>query len=372
MIEILEIQQKCKPDHVSIVHPDDFAVLPGGHAEPEYLVRNPHVSPYCLDDTGQRVIFVETPADVDIASYPFFYDAQYQHAQRLFAVPYATMIALAEALPPAGTPLVLIYTPGRSGSTLLSKAFQETGSITSLSEPDIYTQVVALRALDSTRDPELTALLTSITKLLFKPSYVGDTTLWVLKFRSFCIELADMLSARLLDVKNIFLYRDLRGWTQSMMRLIGTLDVTGDMTTALEPLVRLLGPIVKERGAENITPIEVATLMWLSTMHRYLELTRQGFAMHTLRFEELTADPRRTLEAVFQYVGIDAGLVNAAVRAFDRDSQEGSMLSREAVSLHSGVVSSADWARVRALVDQFPWPADGAPISAEFAVSAHI
>lgn len=70
MIEILEIEQRCKPHWVSVADPTDFVVRSGGSAEPDLLVRSPHLTPYCLDDTQRRVLFVETPAEVDIAAYP--------------------------------------------------------------------------------------------------------------------------------------------------------------------------------------------------------------------------------------------------------------------------------------------------------------
>jgi len=359
MIEILEIEQRCKPSPVSLVHASDFVVRPGGYAEPDLLVRNPHLSPYCLDDVSKRVLFVETPPDVALATYPFFYEAQYQHAQRLVAVPYATMVTLGEDLPARQATLALIYSPGRSGSTLLSKAFQETGMTVSLSEPDIYTQVVALRAGDTTRDAELTALLTSTTKLLFKPASAGDAAIWVVKFRSFCIEGADLLNVAFPAAKSIFLCRDLGSWIPSLMRIMGGFVQTDQLVPFLLPLVPLLGPAIRERGAESLTPIEMAALGWLSIMRRYIALIRQGMPLYTLRFEDMVADPRGTLTALFGYVGLDEGLVDAAIQAFDHDSQEGSVLGRAAVSQRDPVViTDAEWARVRALVQRFPLPAE--------------
>jgi len=359
MIEILEIEQRCKPSPLSVACSDDFAVLPAGLAEPDLLVRSPHISLYCLDDANRRALFVETPAEVDIAAYPFFFEAQYIHAQRLFAAPYATVVALAEALPAGQVPLVLIHSVGRSGSTLLSKAFQETGTITSLSEPDVYTQMVALRSQDSSRDADLTALLASATKLLFRPAYAGDAVLWVVKFRSFCIELADLLSVAFPQARSIFLTRDLRSWLQSVTRAFSGLSDTTALVTAFLPLVSLLRPVVEERGAGGVAPIEISTLLWLSTMHRYAALAREGFPLHTLRFEELVADPTRTMSILCRYVGIDERLAATAVRAFARDSQEGSVLARDAVSQRAAAaITDAEWAQVRALLHRFPLPTD--------------
>jgi hypothetical protein len=49
---------------------------------------------------------------------PFVYQAQYDQAERLIAVPYETFTQLARDLPDVRR-LILIYATGRSGSTLL-------------------------------------------------------------------------------------------------------------------------------------------------------------------------------------------------------------------------------------------------------------
>src|SRR3712207_7974264 len=57
----------------------------------------------------------------------------------------------------------LIYSTGRCGSTLVSRAFNQADSIISLSEPDVYTQIQARRAVDASRDTETSDLVRSCT-----------------------------------------------------------------------------------------------------------------------------------------------------------------------------------------------------------------
>jgi hypothetical protein len=360
MLEVLQIRQRRKASPVTVASLDDFSVIPNGHADPDLLVRDPTISLYCLDDAGKRAIFVETPAGVDITAHPFLYQAQYEHAQRLVAVSYATLVAVAAALPAARVPLVLIYSPGRSGSTLLSKAFQEVGAVASLSEPDVYTQIVALREQDRSRDAELTDLLAAATKLLFKPSITGQAILWVAKFRGFAIEVADLLQAAFLDARSIFLYRDLRTWTRSMLRSAPGVIDTGTVAGIFAPYAPLLAAAVRERGPQSLALVEVTTLMWLSAVHWYVDLCRQGMVMHALRYDDMVANPRTTLATVFRYTGLGTAAVDAAVRAFDRDSQEGSVMSRAAIDQRGAAdVSEAEWAKVRVLLRQYPLPVVG-------------
>lgn len=64
----------------------------------EWLVQNPHISPYCLDPDASQAIFVEVAPEINLATAPFVYHAQYEGAQRLFAMPYPQLFELAEKL----------------------------------------------------------------------------------------------------------------------------------------------------------------------------------------------------------------------------------------------------------------------------------
>lgn len=145
---------------------------------------------------------------------------------------------------------------------------------------------------------------------------------------------------------------------------------TAAFVRALRPLIPLLGPFADERGSEGVALAEICALLWLSTMHRFVELARQGLPMHAVRYEEMAAHPAETLGTIFRYVGIGEALMGAAQEAFERDSQEGSMLSREAVSQRAAEMTEDDWARVGALVRRFPLPAEEAPVGVPLAAYA--
>jgi hypothetical protein len=62
------------------------------------VVCTPAISLYCIDHTKEQAIFVETAPEVDISLSPFYYQGQYHHARRLFAVCYETLYGLAIAV----------------------------------------------------------------------------------------------------------------------------------------------------------------------------------------------------------------------------------------------------------------------------------
>jgi hypothetical protein len=102
------------------------------------------VSPFCMDDAHERLIFVMTPPDVDLQnSGPFYYQEQRRHATALYAVPYQRLPALVAQLPDHTDSCVFIHSTGRCGSTLLSQLLGATSQVQSVCEPDVYTHRVA-------------------------------------------------------------------------------------------------------------------------------------------------------------------------------------------------------------------------------------
>src|ERR1041384_3164705 len=91
----LILDAKIKTSPFAIVSIDDFQVHPGQLLDPSIVLEQPNFSLYCLDHINQRAIFVETSPEVDLLQAPSYFIAQYEAAQRLIAVPYATLHALA-------------------------------------------------------------------------------------------------------------------------------------------------------------------------------------------------------------------------------------------------------------------------------------
>lgn len=189
-------------DHFVLEHK---TVLPA-----DALLTTPNLSLYSFDDDTRRAVFVETSPEVDLSAAPFYYLAQKEHAQRIFTVPYSVFNALAaELLDP--TQLILLYSVGRCGSTLLCRALGELGNVTTFSEPDAYTHIAGMRPPDSSRDQELTELARSATRFLSLNTAAIHEGIFLLKFRSWCTEVADLLHGACPDAHALFLARDFTG-----------------------------------------------------------------------------------------------------------------------------------------------------------------
>jgi hypothetical protein len=286
------------------------------------------------------------------------YAAQYDHAQRLLVVPYDTFHRIAADINLLD-PLVMIYSTGRAGSTLMSKAFTELGAVTSLSEPDVYTQAVLLRS-GGVPDHDIRDVLGSATRILFNPVFTRRSTLNVVQFRSFGIELGDLLFDVFPRARRLFLYRDLAPFIRSWIRAFPFDELPPESRraslTARAPITPLLAEELRHRS--EMTGVEMRCLSWLSVVHAYIRLVRAGISMLPVRYEDLTADPAREFERIFRCLELPVDRVQSVLPAFDRDSQAGSVLSREEAGRRNVTIDDRQWELVRDLVRRYPVTAD--------------
>lgn len=321
------------------------------------LLSTPNLSLYSFDDASSCAVFVETSPEVSLTAAPFYYLAQKEHARRVFTVLYDVFNALAEELPDPSQ-LVLLHSVGRCGSTLLCHALGKVGNIVSLSEPDVYTCAVGMRPPDGSRDAELTELLRSATRFLNFTTPAAHGGVLLLKFRAWCLEVADLLAQACPDAHALFLTRDLEGWIRSMGRLLKVTDPEREalyrrqgVKTPMfifprDRFISLLrqSPFVPEIWLEDVT------LGWVSLMVRYGELYRQGVITHALTYDDLVRRPQPALQAVATACGVPADDVSAALAVFEYDSQAGTRLSGKALrEQQDGELSADDVRRAEAV-----------------------
>jgi hypothetical protein len=315
---------------------NDFTVTAGDAVNADIVRINPNISLYCLDEASKRAIFVELPPDVDLAKVPFVYQTQYEHAQRLIALPYDSFTQLAGELPKV-TDLIMIYMTGRCGSTLLSHVLDELDTVLSLSEPDVATQFVHLRRKYSERDAELRELLDSTVRVLFKPTPFKTPSTFALKLRSEGTQVLDLFQATFPQVKNLFLYRDAIGWVTSFYRIFSRGG--SPQPTPLEEVSRVFDLLYTydathlvgclEEGTTEVSLVQFLTLWWLATMEWYLVKHAQGYPILAARYADLNAHREAVLTALFTYCGLPPSKVKETLGVFARDSQAGTFLARD-------------------------------------------
>lgn len=120
--------------------PADMRLAEAGSVEPGDV--EGLALPYCIDLAARRALYTVTAReDLDaLFGAPFLYAAQLRLARAALGVPFAR---LADMNPADGLHPVLVFSPGRAGSTLLARMLSGIGRL-SASEPDLLTQLATL------------------------------------------------------------------------------------------------------------------------------------------------------------------------------------------------------------------------------------
>jgi hypothetical protein len=330
------IQDRARNSSASFAKPEHFTLDEGQLVAPTLLVDEPGWTPYCLDDANRRVLFVNTPPEVDLSQAAFVYSAQFEHAQRALSVPYAALTHVTAAVEAPDT-MIFIYSIGRCGSTLMSQLFNRVDGVYSLSEPDIYTDLSYLRKIDQNRDEEVTELLKACTLMLSRRENGSTPAAAALKFRSQGIELADLLHRAFPNAHSLFMYRQAESWAQSVFRFLQRLDYPNELSPsdAISLWHGLTGedvayvePYVDDR-ADLIAFSDLLAPAWTSYLDRYMRQYERGVPFYTLRYEELNERREESLKSIFDTCGLPAFAVGQAMQGFETDSQAGTAIARD-------------------------------------------
>jgi hypothetical protein len=328
------------------------------------VVEHPQISLYCLDEKNRQAIFAELSPGVDLVQAPFYYQAQFDHAQRLIAVPYEQLPYLADLLPGAPERLILIHNIGRCGSTLLHHVLNQVEGVISLSEPDVLTQFVSLHSIYHQRQAELIELLRYCVRFISKPAlYSRPASTYALKFRNQCIEIIDLLYQAFPQAHHLFLYRSAEGWVSSLYGLVSRHSAPPEeipLTEAIQQWSdytgRPISPAALGIGfqSETLSLAEYATVAWLIMIDRYLAFYQAGCTMPALRYEELKTHQARSLAAIFEDCHLPAAAIPQALAAFTKDSQEGTRLARTNPEEGSPyTLTETQKAQIRAILNQY-------------------
>jgi hypothetical protein len=333
--KLLHIKDRDRQHMGIITSLADFTWVEGETTDAKSIANNPNISLYCLDDKRQEAIFAVLPEDIDLSHVPFVYQAQFDHAEYLIAVPYSTFLQLADDMTVDASRLVCIHNIGRCGSTLLSQAFNEVDDVVALSEPDVFTNFVTIR---HTPREEQIRLLQASYKFMFRPAVVGDKSLHVLKLRNQCVDIMDIFAEVLPNATHLFMYRNAIDWLSSFHRLRVKHSVPPPKFTREESIKQMAS--YYNRAIRDVEPFFDPSIEtyhglvdrgvgWLVMMVRYMDVHQTNGEFLAMRYEDLMEQRDETLSAIFERVGLPVSAIEQAQKAFTRDSQAGTKLARD-------------------------------------------
>lgn len=329
----LVIKERKRQNPFSTSDPNDFGFEVGESIDPQIVVTNPRITLYCLDHANRQALFVENSPGVDLSQAPFFYHAQYENTINLYGVSYDTLHELAGNITLDSHQLIFVYSVGRAGSTLVGAALNAVDGVVGISEPDVFTQLVQLRNFGGSNKAEISALIRSCMKLQCKPTeQIPNPVAWAVKFRSFSIELGDLLYENFPNSKNIFLYRDAESWMQSAGRAFVQAGDSVETRTLFQGWLSTLVPSLGRHVSENGPLLPIATLAahtWLAVMEKYMDLHNSGVPIKAFLFDDIKAAREDAVKEIIEYCGLTNVDMDAVYKALERDSQAGSPISQE-------------------------------------------
>jgi hypothetical protein len=299
-----EIFSKWRERPFAIAYVDDFDLREQGRVPASEILSNRNISLYSLDLEEKRAIFVETPPSVDLSAAPFYFVAQFDHAIRVLTISFETMIKLAKSIVIDEERLVFVHSTGRAGYTLASKIFDQVAGVISISEPDALMLMLIARFSNPGNEEELIPLLDAVVRLLCKET---AEKAWVIKVRSYVIELADWLDKLYPQAKNLFLYRDAEQYLLSAMRTImrsegKTAEAIRESEIRRRADMGILIPLVNSYDPDNhLSTTDILTLMWLSVMQRVVWLHEKGVEMLAIRYASWKSAPLETAVSMLTY-----------------------------------------------------------------------
>jgi hypothetical protein len=337
-----EIRRRRRTGALQVVAASDFKLRRCGAVDARELLQRPNVSLYCVDEPAKQALFVETPPGLDLLQGSFLFLEQYRNARRVFGVSYETLQQIGDERGEWWNDLSLIYSVGRCGSTLVSRMFGRLPECLSLSEPDVFTQLVGLGLTDE----EIVQRLRMCTRCVILPGQSKSHL--VIKYRSMGIEHAALMSRAFPAAKLLFLYRHVESFIVSAMRAFA---YRGSPLWGFSLMYRwpILKSILRWYFAKNyeeqvrfapfarqftpsemvdLGPVGTLTMTWLSAMQRCLALQGASVPLLALRYEDLLASPSDVSREIMKYCHVPEEKIPQTLDAMSEDAQRDSILAR--------------------------------------------
>jgi hypothetical protein len=312
--------------------PGDFDLGPGQTADAMQVLAEPGWAPYAIDVEAREIGFARMPSDVDLHSAPFVLITEYHRATDVLLMSFDDVARIAAPLP--DPKVILVFSMGRCGTTLMSHALNGPETVAGLSEPPIFEH----RPLRALGDTDVTShLIRDLCRLLFATRTKPTADTLAIKFRSQALFIAELFWKALPDAKYVFMYRDAVSWGNSFLQFLDDVGVGAPttieardfhwmMTSADMPVEGLARFIPIDRP-----PLDAGAALapgWTIHMEEYERLRTRGLPFVAVRYSELVADREAELGRIFDHCGISREGIPRALKAFDKDSQEGTAIAR--------------------------------------------
>lgn len=326
-----EITGRQKAFAGDIVSLGDFTLGQGREVGPEIVLSSSDWSLYAIDVEKGFAMFVELPAGTDLSTVPFVYMAQFDRAVRAVVLPIDLLEPLSQKVVMPES-LGILFSTGRCGSTLASSILAQVPGVWSLSEPDCLNNLAFARfQLPQNR---MIPLISTAMRLLCRPPADLNIRTIVIKPRSESMIQAPEFALALPHSRNVFMYRDAEGFTNSLYQFVqkligpemffGSADawqIGWPFSSVNAPLDLLDDYFPDDRASVGFA--ETMLLAWVLRMDAYRAALDHGIKMQPLHYHDLNTRRREETARLLGAFGIPLDHIDLAMRGFEKDSQSG-------------------------------------------------
>ena len=334
---------KRKVHELELCSVRDFLCIFSTYVDVDYVLK-PNVSLYAI--TKDDAIFVETPPSIDIYSSDassFVNAAQFDHSVNVIKMPISCLHKLAEKIGHPSMSTVWLSQTGRCGSTLLGQILEKVPGTLVISEPDAPAHIDCMWQEKAISESEMNQLVFSVVRVLYKP-YPGTSRICI-KTRGTCISMMRTISKLFPDINQIFMYRNCKETVSSFLALLSSVPFTrvgrmcldSEWLTLVKPyfkhktevhFIRTLKESNDATTAKVFNSVTMFTYMWANYMLIARDAIEHDNNIIQIKYEDLVKEKVDTCTMIFKKLGLDIDNLGTALTAFDKDSQQKSVLSR--------------------------------------------
>lgn len=268
------------------------------------LMSSPKAYLHSLDLSQERGLLLET--DRGFFRNAIFLDERVLQKGMLGAwMPLSVLLKQTRGV--VSQPLHFIFHVGHAGSTLLSRLLDTVPAVLGLREPQ------TLRTLAMTTKFVSDELMVGVLALLARRYSANETV--IVKTTSVCNSLAPRLLATHPDNRAVALTVSLHNHLASFLDKARVLDVIAFAPLRLRRLQKLVPAL--EIGLDELSPVKVAALSWLTEIEALSHLTAGGATLF-IDFDRFLDDRRRHLDIVLAHLGLEGDSDLSVSPVFER------------------------------------------------------
>ncbi|ELT99655.1 hypothetical protein CAPTEDRAFT_213367 [Capitella teleta] len=322
----------------------DFMLQHDEYVDPEYVIRNDHVSLFFFDPHQDVAVFGEGKPGQKMwhtdTGDSFISLTLYRFSQRLIVMRMKEFHDLCATLPDPKKSVVLMGNTARCGSTLLTQVYECSNKVISYSEPyPLNTLAVMYR--EKGFCSEVSQMTRNLVRMYCRPlKCMPDVEGYLLKPTGPSFACTAPIHAVYPEItKSFYLYRNMHNVSLSIYKLSFILPIarlvylfsrfSGSILSSLYRNAHFptdgINRTVSNCHTSGVMQATVATKM-------YMIMKNEGLDVTGLLFDDILANKELAVRAIFKASGLPESLVADALKAFDRDSQSNSIISKSVLA----------------------------------------